>query len=91
MLSAGAAAIASGVDRGAVISLKVDYRTHSHAQGLIAVVYDSKNMGGILVCCKHGVITHSSTRADFWVPVDGYSVLTKKNEYAPLPSQLQAV
>ena len=40
------------------MSLKVDYCTHSHAQGLIAIIYAVKETGGILVCCDHGVITH---------------------------------
>ena len=55
----GSAAIDSGAVPGAVVTLKVDYRTHSHAQSLIAIVYNVKKTGGILVCCDHGVITHS--------------------------------
>ncbi len=90
-MRAGSAAIESGVARGAVVSLKVDYRTHLHAQGLIAIVYDFKETGGILVCCNHGVITHSGTKADYWVLVDGYCVLAKKDKQAPLPSKLQGV
>ena len=43
------------------------------------------------MCCDHGVITHSGTKADYWVPVDGYSIIAKKDEDAPLPSVLQAV
>jgi hypothetical protein len=54
----GNAAIVSGAEPGAVVTLKVDFRTHSHAQGLIAIIFDVKKTEGILVCCNHGVITH---------------------------------
>jgi hypothetical protein len=67
MERAGAAAIESGAAPGAVVSLKVDYCTHSHAQGLLAIIYRAKETGGILVCCEHGVITHSGTKGDYWV------------------------
>jgi hypothetical protein len=66
----GRVAIDSGAGPGAVVTLQVDYRTHSHTQGLIANVYNAKETGGILVCCDHGAITHSGTKADYWVPVD---------------------
>ena len=39
MERAGKAAIESGAAPGAVVTLTVDYRTHSHAQGLVAIVF----------------------------------------------------
>jgi hypothetical protein len=42
MKQCGRAAQAAGAGIGAVVSLKVDYRTHSHAQGLLAIVYEMK-------------------------------------------------
>ncbi len=46
----GQAALESGVEIGALVSLKVDYRTHCYAQGLLAIVYRfQENSGGILV------------------------------------------
>jgi hypothetical protein len=45
----GNAAIASGAKLGTVVTLKVDYRTHSHVQGLIAIIFDVKKTGGILM------------------------------------------
>ena len=57
MKQCGRAAQAAGAGIDAVVSLKVDYHTHSHAQGLLAIVYETKeNTGGILVCCEHGVV-----------------------------------
>jgi hypothetical protein len=72
MKHCGNAAMESGAAPGAVVTLKVDYRTHSHAQGLLAIVYIVKKTGGILVCCDHGVITHSGTKREYWVPFDKY-------------------
>jgi hypothetical protein len=92
MKRAGKAAMESGAAPGAVVTLHVDYRTHSHAQGLIAIVYSVKEKtGGILVCCEHGVITHSGTKADYWVPADKYMVVAKKDEGIPLPAQIDTV
>jgi hypothetical protein len=63
MKQCGHAAQAAGAGIGAVISLKVDYRTHSHAQGLLVIVYEMKeDTGRILVCCEHdGTIGFSMT------------------------------
>jgi hypothetical protein len=63
----GRAAQAAGAGIDAVVSLKVDYPTHSsHVQGLLAIVYEMKeSTGDILVCCEHGVITHDGSRKDY--------------------------
>jgi hypothetical protein len=61
MKRCGNAAIVLGAEPDAVVTLKVDYRTHSHAQGMIAIIFDVKKTRGILVFCDHGVITHSGT------------------------------
>ncbi len=36
--------VCNGAEPGKVVTLKVDYRTHSHAQGLIGVVFGVKPM-----------------------------------------------
>ena len=88
----GTVAVADGVAVGAVVSLKVDYRTHSHAHGLMGVVYAVKEeTGGILVCCEHGVITHSGSKGDYWVPYDKYRVVAKKDEEIPISNELTMV
>jgi hypothetical protein len=87
----GRAAIESGAAPGAVVTLKVDYRTHPYAQGLLAILYDVKQTGGILVGCDHGVITHSGNKKDYWVPVDKYRVVARKDEGCPLPAELTFV
>ena len=88
MKMCGAVAVTDGIAVGAVVSLKVDYRTHSHANGLLGVVYAVKEeTGGILVCCEHGVITHSGTKGDYWVPYDKYRIVAKKDEVIPLPEK----
>jgi hypothetical protein len=66
MKHCGKTALAARAGIGAVVSLKVDYCTHSHAQGLLAIVYKvNESTGGILVCCQHGVITHDGTRGNY--------------------------
>ncbi len=72
------AALAAGAGVGVVVSLKVDYCAHSHAHGLLAIVYKvNESTGGILVCCQHGVITHDGMMGDYWIPYDKYQVLAK--------------
>jgi hypothetical protein len=87
----GQAAILNGAAPGAVVTLKVDYRTHSHAQGLIGVVFDVKPTGGIKVCCDHGIITHSGGPGVYWVHVDKYVVRAKPDEHIPLTDELYTV
>jgi hypothetical protein len=91
MKRCGDQAICNGAAPGAVVTLKVDYRTHSHAQGLIAIVFDVKPTGGIKVCCEEGIITHSGGAGDYWVPVDKYVVKAKPHEYCPLTDELYDV
>jgi hypothetical protein len=87
----GNAAIVSGAELGAVVTLKVDYRMHSHAQCLITIIFDVKKTEGILVCCDHGVITHSGTKGNYWVPVDKYVIVARKEEGCPPSAELTAV
>jgi hypothetical protein len=49
MKMCGKAAVDSGIGIGALLSLKVDYQMHCHAQGLLAIVYRfQENSGGIM-------------------------------------------
>ena len=64
----------------------------SHANGLIAIVYAVKEeTGGILVGCEHGVITHSGTNDDYWVPFEKYNIFAKKDAEMPLTPALEEV
>ena len=69
----------------------MDYRTHSHAQFLIGVVFGVKPTGGIKVCCKHGIITHLGGPGVYWVPVDKDVVKAKADDSMPLTESLYAV
>ncbi len=91
MKRAGEAASCNRVAPGAVVTLKVDYRTHSHAQGLMGIVFDAKPTGGIKVCCDHGIITHSGGPGVYWVPVDKYAVRAKPDEFILIPDELVTV
>ena len=39
----------------------------------------------------YGVITHSGTKGEYWVPVDKYSIVARKEEECPLSADLAAV
>jgi len=92
MAQSGKAALDRGCGVGAVVTLKVDYRTHSHVPGLLGVVYAFKaESGGILVCCEHGIITHDGSKSQYWVPVDKYTVVANKDTYVPISKELQAI
>ncbi len=79
MKMCGKAALDSGIGIGALASLKVDYQTHCHAQGLLVIVYRfQENSGGILVCCEHGIVTHDGTCNDYWVPYNKYRVIARR-------------
>jgi hypothetical protein len=91
ILRLGKAAVDSGASKGAVVSLHVDYRTNAHAQALLAIVYDAKETGGIMVCCEHGIVTHDGSVKDYWVPADKYRVAAKYDEDIPLPEELREI
>ena len=80
-----------GATCGAIVTLKVDHRVHSHPYGLLGVVYKAAETGGILVVCEHGVITSSGTNKDFWVPNDQYKVVARADESAAITDNLQRV
>jgi uncharacterized protein YbjQ (UPF0145 family) len=68
-----------GAAVGAIVTLKVDFRTHSHAEGLIAIVYNiNMDTGSILVCCDRGVITHSGNSDQYWVLLTGTKFVQNK-------------
>ena len=80
-----------GAMRGAIVTLKADHRVHSHPYGLLGVVYEAAETGGILVVCEHGVITSSGTIKDFWVPNDQYKVVALHNERVVISERLQEI
>jgi hypothetical protein len=47
--------VRNGAELGTVVTLKVDYRTHSHAQGLIDVVFGVKSGRGAIPVLWIGV------------------------------------
>ncbi len=88
----GKAALDSGIGIGALVSLKVDYRTDCHAQGLLAIVYRfQENSGGILVGCEHGIITHDRISNNYWVPYDKYRVIARNDGTFPISNNLQVM
>ena len=88
----GQAAVKSGVSPGAVVTLKVDYRTYYNPEGLVAIVYEFKPWtGGIKTCCEHRIITHDGSQGVYVVAVDKYVLNAPAGKYAPLPEKLAEV
>jgi len=88
----GQAALKSGVSTGAVVTLKVDYRTFYNPEGLVAIVYEfNPRTGGIKTCCEHGVITHDGSQGVYVVAVDRYMLNAPAGTYIPLPEKLAEV
>ena len=88
----GRLACKEGVGIGAVVTLKVDWRTHTLAPGLLAIVYGFKpESGSVLVCCEHGVITHSGDKLPYWVPYERYSLSSARDQNLGLEDKLQEV
>ena len=83
--------VAAGLGTGAVLTLKVDYRTHAHAEGLVVIVYKSNETGSALVCCESGVVTHDGSKGDYWVPSDKFVVSAGVGELAAIPQSLQNI
>ncbi len=68
-----------------MVTLKVGFRTHSHTQGLLAIVYETKeSTGGILFCCEHGIITHDGSRKDYWFPMTSMTLKQGHRTHAQL-------
>jgi hypothetical protein len=82
---------ARGLERGSIITIRIDARDHSHAQGLFAVVLRVGPYGGALVACEHGVITSSGTKADFWMPYTQYRIVADHLTKTTLSSEMEAV
>ena len=88
----GQEALKSGVSPGAVVTLKVDYRTFYNPEGLVAIVYEfNPRTGGIKTCCEHGVITHDGSQGVYVVAVDRYVLSAPAGTYIPLPEKLAEV
>jgi hypothetical protein len=86
------AALDSEIGIGALVSLKVDYQTHCHAQGLLAIVYQlQENSVGIMVCCEHGIVTHDGTSNDYWVTYNKYRVIARNDVTFPISNNLQVM
>jgi hypothetical protein len=89
----GKTAMEAGASPGAVVLLKVDYQTHSHAQDLIGIIYEAKQeTRGVLVCfLEHGVITHDGSKGNYWVPYEKYKIVAQRDAIIPIPPKLQAI
>lgn len=82
-----------GLEWVSIITIRIDARDHSlHIQGLFAVVYRVLGpYGGALVVRKHGVITSSGTKADFWMSYMQYQFVADQSSKTTLTSSMDKV
>ena len=66
----------------------VDPRVASHARGVVAIVINSKETGGILACADGGCIVNGKTKRIWWIAADGYALKASKTEMATLSPAL---
>jgi hypothetical protein len=78
-----------GCGPGAVVTVRVDYRAVSHGIGIVGVVLQFKESGGVRVATQHGII--SNANGVFWIPADQYRMAYRRHEHANIPPDLQRV
>jgi hypothetical protein len=87
----GEAMMADRLGVGAVVTVKVDYCTHSHAQGLVCIVYKYTKTGSAIVCCESGVLMHDGSSKAYYVPSDKFKINAGAGEPAVIPKKLEQV
>ena len=53
------------------MTILVDPQVASHARGVVAIVINSKESGGILAYADGGCIVNSKTKRKWWIASDG--------------------
>ena len=58
------------------MTLQVDRRVASFPfpRGVIAVVVECKETGGIIACTEAGIITNGHSKKEWWIPSDGHKL-----------------
>ena len=54
----------SNISFSDVVTVWVDPRVASHARGIVAIVFNSKESGGILACADGGCIVNGKTKKE---------------------------
>ena len=63
-----------------------------HCQGgLVCIVYKYSKMGGAVVYCESGVLTHDGSQWDYYVPSDKFKLMCAASESAVIPEKLEKV
>lgn len=81
----------SNISFGDVVTVWVDPRVASHARGVVAIVVNSKESGGILACADGGCIVNGKTKKEWWIASDGYELKARKDEPVTLSPTLAEV
>ena len=82
---------AEEVTIGSVVTLLVDRRIATHPRGVVAIVVDKKNTGGIIACSSAGIIVNGKTRKTWYISSDQYAFRSSADSLTTLPPDLLTV
>ena len=60
---------------GSIVTLQVDRCVASHPCGVLAIVVDHKDTGGIIACSSSGIIVNGKQKCNWWIPSDQYKLI----------------
>ena len=83
--------VESGTHVGAVVTIQNDYRDCPHPQGLRGIVVQTRETGGVLVCCEYGMVSTGARKKEYWIPSDRYIMTQTKDEDAVLSVKLEQI
>jgi small ligand-binding sensory domain FIST len=74
-----------------VVTVFVDRRVASHARGVLAIVVEKKDTGAVIACSEAGIITNGQGKKIWWIPSDGYKLISSAAEITALSPYLLQV
>jgi hypothetical protein len=80
-----------GGSPGAVVVVEVNYRTVSHAIGIVGVIYQIANTGGARIATVAGLLSTGSKKANWWIPSNKYVIKYCTAKIANISSKLEII
>ena len=82
---------ASGAGPGAIVTVKVDHRSVSHAIGIVGIIYKIGPAGGARVATEYGLLSAGSKLGVWYIAADQYKVQYTANSEANITPELRGV
>ena len=82
---------AKNVTEASVVTVFVDQQVASHARGVLAIVVEGNSTGAIIACSEAGIITNGQGKKVWWIPSDGYKLISNAEEITALSPYLLKV